>query len=225
MGTISLRVSSNSNTYTYKHTNTKKHTHTHTHTHTHAHSHASTHTTTHAPKHAYTRTLTYTLWIQPSNGIHTVSHHCLEGPNFKILALIVDCRLAMSDAINDLVGKMRWRSKSRLRVKKYHTVTNMINLYKAKVLSYAKYRTAAIYHSCTSNWDAFDRIQCTLLNEIKMNKIIAFSNFKLAPLNLRRNIPMLRIIDKRSWKKLQYNYNDFSTQHPPQPEGAKATTP
>ena len=71
-----------------------------------------------------------------------------EGPNFKILGLNFDCKLTMGDAIDDLVGEMRWRIKSILRAQRYHTVADMINLYKAKVLSYAEYRTAAIYQSC-----------------------------------------------------------------------------
>ena len=79
--------------------------------------------------------------------MHVVSHYSPEGPNFKILGLNFDCRLIMCDAIVDLVTEMRWRVRSILRAQRYNTVTGMMNLYKAKVLSYAEYRTAAIYHS------------------------------------------------------------------------------
>ena len=65
----------------------------------------------------------------------------------------------MGDAINDLVGEMRWRIKSILRVQRYYNVAGMIDLYKATVRSYAEYRNAAVYHSCASSLDAVDMIQ------------------------------------------------------------------
>ena len=128
--------------------------------------------------------------------MHVVSHYCPEGPNFKILGLNFDCKLTMGDAIDDLVGEMRWRIKSILRAQRYHTVADMINLYKAKVLSYAEYRTAAIYHSCVSNLEAVDRIQRSFLNEIGVDEFTAFMSFNLAPLSLRRDIAMLGLIHR-----------------------------
>ena len=67
---------------------------------------------------------------------HVVSQHCSEG--FKILDINVDSRLTMNDAIIDIIGKIRWRVKAITRAQRFHSVIVMINLNKAKVLSYAK---------------------------------------------------------------------------------------
>ena len=55
--------------------------------------------------------------------MHAVSHHSPKGTNIKILELNFDCRLIMRDAIEDLVGEMRWRVRSILRVQRYHSIT------------------------------------------------------------------------------------------------------
>ena len=66
----------------------------------------------------------------------------------------------------------------------------MINLYTAKVLSYAEYRTAAIYHSCVSSLEVVDRIQRGFLKKIGVDEFTAVMSFNLAPLCLRRDIAM-----------------------------------
>ena len=54
----------------------------------------------------------------------------------------------MRDAIEHLVGEMRWRIKAIMRARRFHYTTAMVHMYTAKVLSYAEYKTAAIYHAC-----------------------------------------------------------------------------
>ena len=128
--------------------------------------------------------------------MHVVSHYSPEGPNFNILGLNFDCRLIMCDAIVDLVTEMRWRVRSILRAQRYNTVTGMMNLYKAKVLSYAEYRTAAIYHSSVSSLEAVDQVQRSFLKDIGVDELSAFMSFNLAPLSLRRDIAMLGLIHR-----------------------------
>ena len=65
-----------------------------------------------------------------------------------ILGINFYCRLTMNDAIIDLVGEMRWRVKAIMKAQRFNSVLGMVNLYKAKVLSYVEIRTAAIYHAC-----------------------------------------------------------------------------
>ena len=108
---------------------------------------------------------------------HNASHHSPAGTNFKILGLNVDCRLIRRDAVEDLVGEMRWRVRSILRAQPHHSVTGIINLYKAKVLSYAEYRTAAVYHACVSLLDAVDNVQCSVLNDIGIYELTAFMDW------------------------------------------------
>ena len=126
--------------------------------------------------------------------IHVVSHFCPEGKNFKILGLDFDCRLTMGDAIAGLVSEMGWRVRSVLRPRRYQTTVGMMNLYKSKVLSYAEYRTSAIYHACASSLEAIDRVQGRFLEELGVDKWHAFMVFNLAPLSLRRGIALLGLI-------------------------------
>ena len=123
--------------------------------------------------------------------MHDVSHHSPEGTNFKILGLNFDYRIIMRDAVGDLVGEMRWRVRSILRVQRYHSVTGIINMYKAKVLSCAECRTAAVYHACVSLFDKIDNVQRSFLNDIGISELTAFMDFNLAPRNMRRDIAML----------------------------------
>ena len=126
--------------------------------------------------------------------IHVVSHKTPEGKNFKILGLNFDCRLVMADAITGLVGEMRSRVRSVLRAHRYHTTANMLHLYKSKVLSYAEYRTAAIYHASASLLQQVDHVQERFLADVGVDIVNAFLIFNLAPLSLRRDIAMLGLI-------------------------------
>lgn len=134
--------------------------------------------------------------------MHVVSHYSPGGPNFNILRLNFDCRLIMCDAIVDLVTEMLWRARSILRAQRYNTVTEMMNLYKAKVLSYTEYRTAAIYiyiyiyHSNVSSLEAVDQVQRSFLKDIGVSELSAFMFFNLAPLRLRRDTAMLGLIHR-----------------------------
>ena len=117
--------------------------------------------------------------------IHVVSHHAPAGNNFKILGLDFDCRLVMGDAICGLTSEMRWRVRSILRAQRYHTTANMLHLYKAKVLSYVEYRTAAIYHASVSLLQKVDHVQESFLEDIGIDAINALLYFNLAPTSLR----------------------------------------
>ena len=70
----------------------------------------------------------------------------------------------------------------------------MIHLYKAKVLSYAEYRTAAIYHASESLLQKVDHVQESFFEDIGIDAINALLYFNLAPLSLRRDIAMLGLI-------------------------------
>ena len=102
----------------------------------------------------------------------------------------------MNDAIIDLVGEMRWRVRAILRVQRMHSITGMMNLYKAKVLSYAESRTAAIYHDSVSALETIDKVQRSFLVDIGVDEISALLEFNLATLGLRRDIAMFGLIHR-----------------------------
>ena len=83
-----------------------------------------------------------------------------------------------------------------LRARRYYSATGLIHLYKAKILSYAEYRTAAVFHACDSHLHGLDRVQTRFLEEIGVDPLTAFTVFNLAPLQARRNIAMLGLIHR-----------------------------
>ena len=140
---------------------------------------------------------------------HVVSHVCPEGNNFKILGLNFDCRLTMSDAIEDLVGEMRWRIKAIMRARRFHSTTAMVHMYKAKVLSYAECKTAAIYHACDTAISQLNRLQDGLLAELCISREDALLEYNLAPLESRRDIAMLGLIHRCTLGNGPEHFRDF----------------
>ena len=72
----------------------------------------------------------------------------------------------------------------------------MVNLYKAQILSFIEYRTAAIYHTCDSALDLLDAVQDKILRVAGMSKLDSLNMARLAPLGVRRDIAMLGVIHK-----------------------------
>ena len=83
-----------------------------------------------------------------------------------------------------------------LRAQRMHNITGMMDLYKAKVLSYAEYRTAAIYHVIVFALETIDKVQQNFLFDIGVDETSALLEFNLAPLGLRRDIAMLGLIHR-----------------------------
>ena len=105
---------------------------------------------------------------------HVVSHVAPEGPNFKILGVLFDCGLTMAAAIHELVGECRWKIRALLRVSRFHTQGEMVQLYKSQMLSYIEYRTPGIYHACDSHLCVLDRLQESSLRDISVDVESAF---------------------------------------------------
>ena len=98
--------------------------------------------------------------------------------------------------MDKLANAMRWRVRSMLRAQRFYSTVGMIQLYKSKVLSYAEYRTSAIFHGCPSTLKRIDNVQDRFLEELGVEEFIAFTVFNLAPLRLRRGIAMLGVIHR-----------------------------
>ncbi len=78
---------------------------------------------------------------------HVVAHVSPQGPDFKILGVLFDCGLTMAAAVRALVSECRWKIHALQRTSRFHSVHEMIDLFKAQVLSFIEYRTPGIYHT------------------------------------------------------------------------------
>ena len=102
----------------------------------------------------------------------------------------------MSDTVFDLVKDCKWKLKAILRTRKINTSDGLISLYKAQVLSYIEYRTAAIYHACSTSLAALETVQTKLLQAAGVTEVEALINFHLAPLSARRDMALLGLIHR-----------------------------
>ena len=72
----------------------------------------------------------------------------------------------------------------------------MVDLYKSQGLSYAEYRTSAVYHASNSLPEQIDKVQDRLLRAGGLSRENALFEFNLAPLNARRDMAMLGLIHR-----------------------------
>ena len=114
--------------------------------------------------------------------MHILSRTQAYGDPFVLLGVSFDCKLTMSDSVHELTKSCRWKLRAILRTQRFHTGAQLVTLYKAQILSYIEYRTAAIYHACDTSLQALDHVQEKLIEAAGMSAIEALNECKLAPL-------------------------------------------
>ena len=102
----------------------------------------------------------------------------------------------MHEAVDQCVASASWRVYSLLRTRRFHTDAELINLFKAHVLSFIEYRNCAISHASTSVLAPLDDVLTRFLNSLHINALQALVYFNLAPLHTRRDIGMLGVIHR-----------------------------
>ena len=127
---------------------------------------------------------------------HLISRTQPSGDNFKILGVIFDPKLVMADAVESCVAAASWRIHSLIRTRRFYCDAELVNLYKAHVLSYIEYRTCAIYHASVSVLAPLDALQTRFLRSLGISAGDALIHFNLAPLNTRRDISILGVIHR-----------------------------
>ena len=128
--------------------------------------------------------------------MYVLSRSQPHGENFNILGIRFDCKLVMSATVEELAKTCRWKLKAILRTSRFNTGEGLVNMYKAQVLSFVEYRTAAIYHVCSSALALLDAVQDKVLSVAGMSKVEALNAANLAPLAVRRDIAMLGVIHR-----------------------------
>jgi hypothetical protein len=119
-----------------------------------------------------------------------------HGGGFKLLGVDFDCKLVMSDAVYDLVTQCRWKLKAILRTRRFNSGEGLINLYKAQILSFIEYRTAAIYHACSTALAELDSVQSKVLEAAGVTEVEALLSLRLAPLAARRDMALLGLMHR-----------------------------
>ena len=129
-------------------------------------------------------------------GMFILSRRHSQGARFDLLGIQFDCKLVMADTVEDLAKTCRWKLKAILRTGKFNTGSGLVSLYKAQILSFVEYRTAAIYHACDSALTLLDAVQNKVLTAAGISKVQALIDLNLAPLAVRRDIAMLGLMHR-----------------------------
>ena len=117
-----------------------------------------------------------------------------QGQCFKLLGVTFDLKLHMDLACYEIAAEAGWRVRAILRCRPFYDCVSLLALYKAQVLSYIEFRTAAIYHAPDFFLHAVDKVQDNFLNEIGLTPETALLQYNLSPLRTRRDIAMLGLI-------------------------------
>ena len=107
----------------------------------------------------------------------------------------------MTSAIDELVRGITWRLRALRRGRRYYSTYDLLRQYKARVLSYAEHRTAALYHATDSALHRLDSLQTRFLRELGVSETDALLTHNLAPLAARRDIAMLGVIHRATLQK------------------------
>ena len=77
------------------------------------------------------------------------------------------------------------------------------------MLSYIEYRTAAIYHACSTSLAVLESVQTKLLEAAGVTELEALLNFRLAPLSARRDMALLGLIHRTVLGKGPLQFKQF----------------
>jgi hypothetical protein len=127
---------------------------------------------------------------------HILSLSDSVGQTFRLLGVLFDGSLVMDEAVDELVTEAGWKLRTLFRTQRYYTDAELILLYKAQLLSFIEYRTAAIYHCTRSILKKVDAIQTRFLRNAGVDEVTALLQFNLAPLSMRRDIAMLGMVHR-----------------------------
>ena len=123
--------------------------------------------------------------------LHILHRRFPHGNDFKILGVMYDTKLLMHSAARVVATEAGWRLQSLLHAKQFFSMVDLFRLYKSQILSYIESSTSAVYHASTTVVHRIDRVQLRFLREIGCSEFRALAQFRLAPLESRRDISML----------------------------------
>ena len=113
-----------------------------------------------------------------------------------MLGIVFDGKLSMGECICDVAAECRWKCSQLLKCKRYYNTGKLVNLFKSQILGFIEYRTAGVYHACSSHLQKIDKVLSNFLGELGIDFSTALHDYGLAPLESRRDIAMLGVIHR-----------------------------
>ena len=147
---------------------------------------------------------------ESSHILSRLDNEC-HGEPFKNLGITFDAKLQMDIEINKLTIVAGWKIKRILRGRRFFFDDEVVLQFKTFVWSGLEYRTIAIYHATETLLSKVGKLQTRFLHRLGYSEEPAFEKFKMAPLELRRDIAMLGLIHKSVRGEAHPEFSKFFT--------------
>ena len=121
----------------------------------------------------------------------------LHGDGFRLLGCFMDLDLRMRTAVDQLLAKIRPKSKAILRTRGYYSVPELLQQYKTHIWGLVECNAGAFFHVVSSLLLKIAQVQDNFLHKLNLSNSEAFLKFNFAPTILRRNIGILGFLHKR----------------------------
>jgi len=130
---------------------------------------------------------------------HIVIIHPLHGwgDTFKLLGCLIDVKLLMNEAIDNIVSHARPKMNALLRTRGIYNHKDMFQQFKTHIWGGMEYQNGVILHAAPSSLDKIDRLQRHYVHELQLTEESAFLDYNFAPPSLRRDIGILGFLHKR----------------------------
>ena len=136
------------------------------------------------------------LFDPSKESYHILHKRFSHGESFKLLGVMFDPALLMHEAARAIATEAGWRLQTLLKVRRFFTMPELFLMYKAQILSYVESGTPALYHAAPSVLNRIDRVQRRFLRELGFSEEAALNDYRLAPLESRRDMAMLGALHK-----------------------------
>ena len=120
-----------------------------------------------------------------------------EGELFKLLGTLIDPKLAMHEAVDEILKVARPKVKALLRTRGFYSHADMFRQYKTHIWNYVEYHSGVIQHAAPTILKRLDDLQTSFVRDLHITEGSAFLYYNFAPACLRRDIGLLGFLHKR----------------------------
>lgn len=113
-----------------------------------------------------------------------------------MLGTWIDTTLRMEKHVATALSKVRPKTYTILRSRRFYNVPDLMNQYKTHVLCLLEGTIGGFYHALDTILEPLNQLQTGFIKEVSLSIEGAFLNQNLAPLATRRDIAMLGLIYK-----------------------------
>ena len=128
--------------------------------------------------------------------LHVLHRRKPDGELFKGLGVLWDTKLKLDAEVHEVAARANWKLSTLLRAKRFFSTPALVGMYKSQVLPTVEFPTPAVYHCEATTLDQLDRVQKRFLRAVGLTAEEALVQYKLAPLQARRDMAMLGLVHR-----------------------------